>query len=144
MAALEDLDEVIGRCQLALREFVKGNPEPMQGMFSHQEDVTLANPIAPPARGWEQVAATMERAASNLREGEITRFEPVARRDTPELAYVLWVERSRGKIGESDEIVSFPLRVTMIFHPEDDTWKIVHRHADTVTVARAPESMIQE
>jgi hypothetical protein len=32
----------------------------------------------------------------------------------------------------------------MIFHPEDDTWKIVHRHADTVTVARAPESMIQE
>ena len=144
MATVEDLDGVIARCQQALREFVKGNPEPMQGMFSHREDVTLANPIAPPARGWDEVARTMERAASNIREGEITSFEPVARRDTAELAYVVWIERNRGKIGESDEIVSFPLRVTTIFRPEDDTWKIVHRHADTVTAARPPESMIQE
>jgi ketosteroid isomerase-like protein len=144
MAAVEDLDGVIERCQQALREIVKGNPEPMQGMFSHREDVTLANPIAPPARGWEQVAATMERAASNLREGDITDFETVARSATPELAYVVWIERGRGKIGEREEIVAFPLRVTTIFRPEDGTWKIVHRHADTVTTARPPESMIQE
>jgi ketosteroid isomerase-like protein len=144
MTTVEDLDGVLERCQQALREFVKGNPEPMQGMFSHREDVTLANPIAPPARGWAEVAQTMERAASNLRGGEITGFEPVTRRDTAELAYVVWIERNRGKIGERDEIVSFPLRVTTIFRPEDDTWKIVHRHADTVTAARPPESMIQE
>jgi ketosteroid isomerase-like protein len=144
MAAAEDLDGVIERCQQALRELVQGNPEPMQGMFSHREDVTLANPIAPPARGWEQVAATMKRAASNLREGEITDFETMARNVTPELAYVVWVERGKGKIGEREEIVAFPLRVTMIFRPEDGTWKIAHRHADTVTTARPPESMIQE
>jgi hypothetical protein len=55
MAAVDDLDEVVEQCQHALREFVKGNPEPMQMMFSHQEDVTLANPLGPPARmgaGW--------------------------------------------------------------------------------------------
>jgi ketosteroid isomerase-like protein len=79
-----------------------------------------------------------------LREGEITGFELVARRETPALAYVVWIERDRGKIGGRDEIVSFPLRVTTIFRPEDGTWKIVHRHADTVTTARPPESMIQE
>ncbi len=56
----------------------------------------------------------------------------------------MWIERGRGKIGERDEIVAFPLRVTMIFRPEDDTWRIVHRHADTVTTPRPPESMIQE
>src|SRR5918997_5697137 len=106
MAAVKDLDGVIERCQQALREIVKGNPEPMQGMFSHRDDVTLNNPIAPPARGWEQVATTMERAASNLREGEITGFELVARRETAELAYVVWIERGRGKIGGRDEIVS--------------------------------------
>jgi ketosteroid isomerase-like protein len=144
MASVDDLDGVIERCQQALREFVKGDPEPMQTMFSHQEDVTLANPIAPPARGWDEVAQTIERAASNLREGEITGFEPVARGVTPELAYVVWVERNRGKIGERDVFVSFPLRVTMIFRPEEDTWKIVHRHADTVTAARPAESMIQD
>ena len=58
----------------------------------------------------------------------------MARCDTPELSYVVWIERNRGKIGERDEIVFFPLRVTMIFRAEEDTWKIVHPHADTVTV----------
>ena len=65
MATVDDLDQLVEQYQVALGEFVKGNPEPMQKMFSHREDVTLANPLGPPARGWEQVAATMERAASN-------------------------------------------------------------------------------
>jgi ketosteroid isomerase-like protein len=144
MATVEDLDEVIDRCQLGLREFIKGNPEPMQSMFSHREDVTLANPIAPPARGWEQVAATMERAASNVRDGEITGFETVAKYVTPELAYVMWIERAKAKIGGRPDAAPFALRVTMIFRPEDGTWKVVHRHADTVTTARPVESLIQQ
>ena len=144
MTAVEDLDEVIERCQLALGEFVKGNPEPMQAMFSHREDVTLANPIAPPARGWEQVAATMERAASNVKDGEITGFETVGKYVTPELAYVVWIERNEGKIGGREDVAHFDLRVTTIFRPEENTWKIVHRHADTVTTARSVESLIHD
>src|SRR5215210_1532750 len=100
MAAVNDLDQVVEQCQLALGEFVKGDPEPMQRMFSHREDVTLANPLGPPARGWGQVAATMERAASNLRDGEIVGFEDVAKYVTPELAYIVWVEWAQAKVGE--------------------------------------------
>ena len=144
VSTVADLDEVIEQCQRALREFVKGTPEPMQAMFSHREDVTLANPISPPARGWEQVAATMERAASNLRDGEISGFENVAKYVTPELAYIMWIERARARIGERQEIAPVNLRVTMIFRPEEGTWKIVHRHADPITTARPAESMIQE
>ena len=144
MTAVEDLDQVIEQCQLALREFVKGNPEPMQMMFSHQEDATLANPFGPAVRGWEQVAATMERAASQLRDGEFVDFEIVAKYVTPELAYVVWVERTRAKVGGRENIAPFALRVTMIFRPEEGTWKVVHRHADPITTARPAESVIQE
>ncbi len=144
MSTVDDLDEVIEQCQLALGEFVKGNPEPAQKLFSHREDVTLANPIAPPARGWEQVAATMERAASNLRDGEITGFETVARYVTPELAYIVWIERAEAKVGERQDIAPVDLRVTMILRPEEGTWKIVHRHADTITTAQPAESLIQK
>jgi hypothetical protein len=49
MTKEEDLDQVIERCQLALGAFVKGDPEPMKEMFSHREDVSLANPLGPPA-----------------------------------------------------------------------------------------------
>ena len=60
MAGADDLDEVIKQYNLALGEFVKGNPEPVKDLFSHREDVTLANPLGPPARGREQVTKTIE------------------------------------------------------------------------------------
>jgi ketosteroid isomerase-like protein len=144
MAAVDDLDEVVEQCQLALREFVKGNPEPMQMMFSHQEDATLANPFGPAVRGWEQVAATMERGASQLRDGEVS-FEIVAKYVTPELAYAAWVERTRAKVGGREDIAPSALRVTMIFRPEENgTWKVVHRHADPITTPQPAESVLQE
>jgi len=86
----------------------------------------------------------LERSASKLREGEIDDFETVTKVVTPELAFVVWVEHHRGKVGERDEIVSWPLRVTTNFRLEDDTWKIVHRHSDSVTTSRPHESMIKE
>ena len=144
MAVLDDLDEVIKQCQRALDEFVKGNPGPMKAMFSHREDATLANPFGPPARGWEQVAATMDRAASNLREGGMVAFEDVAKYVTPELAYTVWLERQKAKVGGRQDVTPFTLRVTMIYRPEDGSWKVVHRHADPITTAQPAESVIQE
>jgi enamine deaminase RidA (YjgF/YER057c/UK114 family) len=70
MSAVDDVDKLIEHYQLATAEFVKGNPEPYKALFSHREDVTLANPFFPPVRGWEQVAETLERTAARLRDGE--------------------------------------------------------------------------
>jgi hypothetical protein len=139
-----DFDEVVEQYQRALGEFVKGNPEPNTRVFSHREDVSLANPLGPAVRGWEQVAATLERAASHIREGEVTGFDIVVKYVTPELAYIVRVERSKAKLGGRQEIVPFDLRVTTIFRPEDDTWQVVHRHADPITTARPVESVIQK
>jgi ketosteroid isomerase-like protein len=137
-----DFDTVVEHYQRALGEFVKGNPEPNKLVFSHQEDVTLANPLGPPARGWEQVAQTMERAASQLREGEKVGFEIVAKYVTAELAYLVWVERTKARVGGRQDVAPFALRVTTIFRPEDGTWKVVHRHADPITTARSIESIL--
>jgi ketosteroid isomerase-like protein len=144
MTTVEDLDRVIEKCRLALDEFVKGDPEPMKEMFSHREDVSLANPLGPPARGWGEVAETMDRAASNLTDGAMVAFEDVAKYVTPELAYTVWLERQQARVGGRRDVTPFVLRVTMIYRHEDTTWKVVHRHADTVTTPRPAESMIQE
>jgi ketosteroid isomerase-like protein len=139
-----DFDTVVEQYQRALGEFMKGNPEPVKMVFSHREDVTLANPLGPVARGWEQVAATGERAASQVREGEIVAFDIVAKYVTPELAYIVWVERNKAKVGGRQDVAPIALRVTTIFRPEDDTWKVVHRHADPITTAQPIESIIQK
>ena len=143
MATVQDVDRLIEQYQLGLEEFVKGNPEAVKKLFSHRDDVTLANPLGPPARGWEQVAATIERAASNFRDGEDLHCETVAKYVTPELAYTVWIEQVKAKVGGRDEIVPTALRVTMIFRPEDGVWKVLHRHADPITTPRAAESVIQ-
>ena len=75
MAAVDDVDELIEQFHLAQGEVVKGNPKPVKRLFSHREDVTLNNPFGPPVRGWEQVAATTDRAASPFRDGEFTSIE---------------------------------------------------------------------
>src|SRR6266581_9746632 len=137
-----DFDEVVAHYQRALGGFVKGDPEPVKMVFSHREDVTLANPLGPPVRGWEQVAAAGERAASQLRDGEKVGFDIVAKYVTPELAYMVWVERTKAKVGGRQDVAPIALRVTTIFRPEDGTWKVVHRHADPTTTAQPVESII--
>src|SRR5829696_4068754 len=142
MAAVDDVDEVIEQYHLALGEFVKGNPKPAKKLFSHRQDVTLANPLGPAVRGWEQVAATLEHATSQVRDGEIVDVENVAKYVTPELAYIVRMERSEAKVGGQEAVIPISLRVTMVMRPEDGVWKIVHRHADPSRAARPAESVI--
>jgi ketosteroid isomerase-like protein len=144
MSAVGDVDELIKQYQLALDEFVKGNPKPVQDLASHRDDATLANPYGPPVRGWERVAEAEEHAASLRRDGEAVGFEIVSKCVTPELAYVVQLERLKAKVGEREDITLYSLRSTMIFRPEDGEWKVVHRHADPTTTPQAAGSVIRE
>ena len=144
MATVDDVDQLLEQWHPASGEFLKGNPEPVKKMWSHREDVTLANPYGPPVRGWEQVAEVIDRAASQVRDGELVSAELVERHVTAELAYVVHIERPEAKIGGGEDITPFSLRVTMIFRPEEGEWKIVHRHADPITTPQPAQSVIQE
>jgi ketosteroid isomerase-like protein len=145
MAALDDVDDLIERYHRALDAFYKGNPEPVKELYSHREDVTLANPLVGlPAIGWERVAETIEHASSQFRDGEVVAFENVTRYVTPELAYVVEIERGKFKVGGREDLAPSALRVTMVFRPEDGEWKVVHRHADPTTTVQPAASVIRE
>jgi len=144
MAAVDDVDKLNEQYHLASDEFLKGNPEPVKKLWSRREDVSLANPYGPPVRGWEQVAGTMEHASSLRSDGEFVGFEVVAKYVTPELAYVVQIERAEAKVGGREEITPYALRTTMIFRAEDGEWKVVHRHADPITTPQPAESVIQQ
>ena len=144
MSAADDVDKLIEHYQLASAEFVKGNPEPYKELFSHHEDVTLADPFFPPVRGWEQVAETLERSASHLRAGEFVGAEIISKYVTAELAYVVSLVRERAKVGRSVDTAPIALRTTMILRPEEGVWKVVHLHEDPITSPQPAESVIQE
>jgi len=139
-----DFDEAVERFRVAQREFLKGNPELVKAQFSHRDDVSLANPYGPPVCRWQQVAQTVERASSLRRDGELVGVETIAKQVTADLGYVVQIERAKAKIGASEEITPYAVRATNIFRPEDGVWKMVHRHADPITTAQAPESVLQQ
>jgi len=138
-----DLDHFVDQYHRALDEFFRGDPEPAKMLYSHRQDASLASPFGPVAIGWEQVEETMERAASNYRDGGATGFETLATCITPDLAYLVEVERFEAKVGGEEKMASGALRVTSVLRPEGGAWKIVHRHADPITTPRPAESVIQ-
>ena len=136
------LDQIIELDHQASAAFVKGDPEPKKQLYSRGDDATLANPLGPPARGWQQVNATLEAAASALRDGKPTRFERVSECETRDLAYIIEIERTVAKVGDADEPSPVALRATTVFRREGESWKIVHRHADPITTPRPAESIV--
>jgi ketosteroid isomerase-like protein len=69
--------------------------------------------------------------------------EIVAKYVSTELAYVVQLERAKAKVGAREDLSPIATRSTMIFPPEEGTWKMVHRHADPITTAQPTESVIQ-
>ena len=138
-----DLDLVVEQYHRALDAFVRGDSGLQKKMFSGREDVSLANPLGPPVRGRSAVEQTMDRAVSQLREGEPTTFERISEYAGTELAYIVEIERAQAKVGGSDELSRISLRVTTIFRLEDGHWKVIHRHADPITSPRPIESVVE-
>ena len=128
-------------------EIVNGNPEVYKTIYSRRDEVTLANPFGPPSRGWSQVSSTLDRAASNFRsnfqDGESAGVENISTAVTAELAYILEIERYRGRVGGAAELSPMAVRVTTVFRHEDGDWKVVHRHADPITTERPWQSIVQ-
>lgn len=50
-----DLGQFTEQYHRAIGAFAGGDPEPVKKLFSRRDDVTLANPLGPPVRGWSQV-----------------------------------------------------------------------------------------
>ena len=140
---VEQHDLPLAEYHRAGREITNGDPKLYKALYSRRDDVTLANPFGPTARGWSEVSARLDRAAGNYRDGEVVGFDNLSTVITRDLAYTVEIESYRARVGGSPELVPVSLRVTSIFRRENGVWKVVHRHADPITSKRPPASVIQ-
>jgi hypothetical protein len=99
----QDLDRAIQQSHDAVAGIFRGDAAPAKMLFSDQDDVTLGNPFGPYRRGRRQVEETLDRAASNYRDGELTGAELIATYVSAELACVVEVERGRAEVGGGTE-----------------------------------------
>jgi ketosteroid isomerase-like protein len=139
---VQDLDTAIQQSHDAVAGIFRGDAAPAKMLFSDRDDITLGNPFGPYAHGRGQVEETLDRAASNYRDGKLTGAELIASYVSADLACVVEVERGRAKVGGGTEILPLALRVTSLFRLESGVWKLVHRHADPITMPRPAASVV--
>ena len=138
-----DLNQFRDLYHKSVEAFIQGDPDAQKPLWSPRDDVTLAKPLGPPAKGLDRVCQVMDSASAQISGGEGYTFDGIAVVETADLAYEVGIERSRAKLGDAAEKVPISLRVTTIFRREDGEWKIVHRHADPVTGERPIQSVAQ-
>lgn len=139
-----DFDAAIERFREALHEYVKGNPKRVIACMSRSDDVSLANPLGPARVGPAEVDKATAAGSALLTDGSVRGFEEISRYFTPELGYVVQIERTQARLSGGEDMVPFALRVTMIFRPEEGVWKVVHRHADPITTPRPINTVIEK
>jgi len=139
-----DLEKVLEDYHRAIEAVIRGDPAPQERLWSRRDDVTLANPLGPPALGWTEVSNALRRAVSQLSDGEALTFERIAENSSEDLAYTLEIERCRVKVGGARGTAPSSLRVTTIFRREEAGWKVLHRHADPITTPRPIESVVED
>src|SRR2546423_1473858 len=93
-------------------EITRGNADVYKSLWSRRDDVTLATPSGPPVRGWDEVSARLDLAASNYRDGQDYEFETISTVITSELAYTVEIERVSTRVGASDELAPIAIRAT--------------------------------
>jgi ketosteroid isomerase-like protein len=138
-----DLAQVVEQYHRALEAYAGGDADPVMRLFSRRDDVTLANPLGPPVRGWDRLDEAARRAGAQVREGVDNHFERISEFATADLGYIVEI-RARAKLGGAAERVPFALRITTIFRREDGEWRIVHRHADPISAPRPIESVAEQ
>ena len=127
-----DIQQLIDQYHKSVDEFSRGNSQPVKMLYSHGDDVFLANPFGSIAIGWDQVSNALDFASSKFKDGEVKKFKLIEKYLTDELAIIFEIEKWKAKVGGREEVSSFDLRVTTTFRKEGSAWNLIYRHADPI------------
>jgi ketosteroid isomerase-like protein len=123
-----------GRFYEALNRTLGGNdPVPMLALWSHGAEVTALHPDGARDLGWRQVRLLVENWAKHVSGGRIALVAPQVQLLGDVAILTGW---ERGGLRINEEQIRVDARVTLVFHREDEDWKVVHHHVDAVPEVR--------
>ncbi len=125
-----ELDEFIRRCLEGLSHQVQGNSEPFLEVPSHADDVAILGAVGSYAQGWDNVRTHLLGASRSLDWTDLT-VEPLLTTASGDLAVTVVLEHmTRTVEGQPD---SRTLRTTQAYRRENGDWRLILRHANTVS-----------
>ena len=137
-----ELEAVIDESDKALHEILNGGPSGYAALFADRDDITLGNPFGPFGKGRAAVIAALNNAAKKYTDGSVVRVERVAIYGGGDHYVLVEIEHIRAKLRTATDFLAFSARVTSVYEKIGARWKLVHRHADSITSARPAESVL--
>jgi ketosteroid isomerase-like protein len=131
----EELTAFIQSYHEAARRFARADPNGVKDIYSHRDDVVLANPFGPAVVGWAAVEPGLDFASSRLQGGDVPGFEVLARYGSGDLVVLHTLEHWRAHVPGRPGVEPFELRATSVLRHEDGSWRIALRHADPIASA---------
>jgi ketosteroid isomerase-like protein len=102
-------------------------------VWSRESPTTFFSPRGSYRQGADQVWSTYEHDAESFALGSDSHFEILHLGASDGIAYWVGFQRATVYMRGRAEAVPFNLRVTEVFRREGDDWKLIHRHADSLS-----------
>jgi ketosteroid isomerase-like protein len=137
MSDLDDfLTTTLARQIKAEEALHNGDPAPRMAIWSTRDPVTVLGAFRT-ASGWDQVSQLFRWLGEHFSDCTSYRFELVAAAVSGDLASTAGDEHTSAS-WDGARMEPYVLRVTHAYRREDGEWKIVHRHADSVSAGQGP------
>lgn len=112
---------------VALNAVFKGDPGPMEQVWSHSDDVNYMGPNGLRQYGWKAVSADWKTQADKRLGGTVTMNEPHIQTGDS-IGVITGVEVGENIVDGQVQKVS--IRTTSVFRKEGGTWKMIGHHTD--------------
>jgi ketosteroid isomerase-like protein len=122
------LSAFLAQAEAAADAYVRGDMDEYLRLVPHDQAFTLFPPYGGPASRHEHRDDDI-RTSTGFIQGGTAHLEHVETHMWGDTLIVAMIERQHGRVdGRPDQGLS--LRVTHVYRFEEDTWRLVHRHAD--------------
>lgn len=127
-----DFQQFMKQRNLAASAYVRGEFSPLEQIVARSGPGSFFGPQGGVVKGAAKVFARYKRDAKS--------FEPVGRSKlkvldagtSGDLAYWVGIQRATARLKGMKQPVPMNLRVTELFQRDGQTWKMIHRHADSL------------
>jgi ketosteroid isomerase-like protein len=126
-------DEFMRERETASNDYIRGDAAALQGLLTAQDPATFMSPGGDVAVGADLAARAQFAGAAAFGPASTGHFEILNQATSGDLAFWTGRQIAMMDIKGQDHPVPMTLRTTEVFRRENHAWKLIHRHADTLS-----------
>lgn len=129
---LDSFKQFMQQREAAAKAYVCGDPAPVANITTRVSPATFFGPRGNVDQDADKVLFAFNQGAGMFGTNSDTHFEILHMAASDSIAYWVGFQRATAELHESKDIIPMSLRITEIFRRENNEWKLIHRHADSL------------